>query len=291
VMIGTTPDVTWDSAIYRGYSDDASLPVSELLPTTDLYWRVCVVVECSGAASFNAGTSDATLFHISAAPGPDLTAPVSTAGTMTPKVDSALSSTGGIPTRFAWTASDVGTGIASQQLQVNRDSGSWQSVSVTASQRSASLSLKPSSTYTVRVRATDKAGHVGTWSSKTIKTSVYQETSTRWTWSSGWRRVSSSSASGGFTRYTTKTGAKARATVSARSIAIVSPKSSGRGAARIYVDGVKVATVKLYASPTGARRVLFQQTWASTATHTVTVEVVGTAGHPRVDVDALIVLR
>ncbi len=291
VMIGTTPDVTWDNAIYRGYSDDASLPVTELLPTTDLYWRVCVVVECSGAAAFNAGTSDATLFHITAAPGADLTSPVSTAGAMTPKVDSALSSTGGIPTRFTWTASDVGTGIASQQLQVMRDSGSWQSVSVTASQRSASLSLKPSSTYTVRVRATDRAGHVGTWSSKTIKTSVYQETSTRWTWSSGWRRVSSSSASGGYTRYTTKAGAKARATVSARSIAIVSPKSSGRGAARIYVDGVKVATVKLYSSPTGARRVLFQQTWASTTTHTVTVEVVGTSGHPRVDIDALIVLR
>jgi hypothetical protein len=290
-MIGTTPDVTWDTAVYRGFSDDAYLPVTELLPSTDLYWRVCVIVECSGAAAFSAGTSDASLVRISAAPGPDVTAPVSAAGVLTPKLDSALSSTGGIPTRFRWTASDVGTGIASQQLQVKRDSGSWQSVSVTSSQRSASLSLKPSSTYSVRVRAKDKVGQLGQWSTRTIRTTLYQESSTKWAWSSGWRRVSSSSASGGYTRYASRTGAKARATVSARSIAIVSPKSSGRGAARIYVDGVKVATVKLYVSPTGARRVLYQQSWSTTSTHTVTVEVVGTSGHPRVDIDALAVLR
>jgi hypothetical protein len=60
---------------------------------------------------------------------------------------------------------------------------------------------------------------------------------------------------------------------------------------RIYVDGVHVATVRLDASPTGPRRIVWATRWAVADIHRVTLRVSGTAGHPRVDLDALVILR
>jgi hypothetical protein len=37
--------------------------------------------------------------------------------------------------------------------------------------------------------------------------------------------------------------------------------------------------------------VVWQGTWATSATRTIKLVVVGTAGHPRVDIDAFVVVR
>jgi hypothetical protein len=79
--------------------------------------------------------------------------------------------------------------------------------------------------------------------------------------------------------------------VYARSIAIVAPRSATRGSAEVWLDGRKVAVIRLNAAPTGARRLVFTHTWSSLASHRIRVVVLGTAGHPTVDVDALVVLR
>jgi hypothetical protein len=44
--------------------------------------------------------------------------------------------------------------------------------------------------------------------------------------------------------------------------------------------------VSLYASSTSLRRIVFAWSSSTQATHTIKVVVSGTAGHPRVDVDA-----
>ena len=49
--------------------------------------------------------------------------------------------------------------------------------------------------------------------------------------------------------------------------------------------------MSLYSSVFHARRVIFQRAWGSVGTHTIKVVPVGTAGHPRVDIDAFVVLR
>jgi hypothetical protein len=46
--------------------------------------------------------------------------------------------------------------------------------------------------------------------------------------------------------------------------------------------------VSLYASTTSLQRVVYAYSWPSQGSHTIRLVVVGTAGHPRVDVDALV---
>jgi hypothetical protein len=46
----------------------------------------------------------------------------------------------------------------------------------------------------------------------------------------------------------------------------------------------------LYQVASVARQMVLARSWSTTRTHTVTITVVGTAGHPRVDIDAFVVL-
>jgi hypothetical protein len=64
------------------------------------------------------------------------------------------------------------------------------------------------------------------------------------------------------------------------------------GKVKVYLDGAYVTTVNTAAAATDYRQVVFTRTWASAGTHTLRLTVVGgTAGHARVDVDAIALLR
>jgi hypothetical protein len=64
----------------------------------------------------------------------------------------------------------------------------------------------------------------------------------------------------------------------------------GRGKAAVYVDGVYVKTVDLYAS-SYRWAVVYQKTWSTLGTHTIRVKVLGTSGRPYVDIDGFGILR
>jgi hypothetical protein len=59
----------------------------------------------------------------------------------------------------------------------------------------------------------------------------------------------------------------------------------------VYVDGTLASTVDLLRASTLAKSIAFSRSWTTSAAHTITVEVVGTAGRPSVDVDAFVRLR
>jgi hypothetical protein len=61
-----------------------------------------------------------------------------------------------------------------------------------------------------------------------------------------------------------------------------------RGRAVIYVDGVMVDTVDLFASATTNQRIVWARNWDTSGAHTVMIYVVGTAGRPAVDIDAFL---
>jgi hypothetical protein len=63
------------------------------------------------------------------------------------------------------------------------------------------------------------------------------------------------------------------------------------GAAKVYVDGVLVTTIDLHAASTTYRRVAYARSWSASGNHTLRIVVVGTAGRPRVDIDAFEVVR
>jgi hypothetical protein len=59
----------------------------------------------------------------------------------------------------------------------------------------------------------------------------------------------------------------------------------------VYIDGVLKGTVSATSSANTYRRIAYQFTWSTAGTHTIKVVVLGTSGHPRVDVDAFLVLK
>ena len=71
----------------------------------------------------------------------------------------------------------------------------------------------------------------------------------------------------------------------AQVFAWVSEYGPGRGSAKVYQDGTLKATVSLYAKVNTGPEVVWANWFATSGLHTIKVVVVGTAGHPRVDVD------
>ncbi len=76
----------------------------------------------------------------------------------------------------------------------------------------------------------------------------------------------------------------------------MSTRNTNRGKAEVWLDGVRVATVDLYASRFGARRTVFARNGLSTsAPHTLEVRVLGakntSSTGTRIDADAFVVLR
>ena len=66
---------------------------------------------------------------------------------------------------------------------------------------------------------------------------------------------------------------------------LVSAYGPTRGSFKIYQDGVYKATVSLYAKTNTGAQVVWSAYFPTVGPHTYKVVVVGTAGHPRVDVD------
>jgi hypothetical protein len=64
--------------------------------------------------------------------------------------------------------------------------------------------------------------------------------------------------------------------------------SPSPGSAKVYIDGSYKATISLYAATASARKIMYVVNWSVQGTHMIKIIVAGTAGHPRVDVDAFV---
>jgi subtilisin family serine protease len=196
--------------------------------------------------------------------------------------------------RARWAvATDATTAITGYQVSWRTDGGRWSSVvSLAPGTRSIDRTFLTGHTYDVRVRAKDAAGNWSPWALRSgTSLAVVQDTSSSLVRTGTWRQVSGDRYSGGTLIYARSAGASVSRTFTGRAIAWVSTLASSRGSARIYIDGTLVRTVSLYRADTAYRRVVFERSWLSSGTRTIRIEVVGTAGHPRVDVDALVIIR
>ena len=225
----------------------------------------------------------------------DATAPVAEVPVQSFVVNSTLA-TSAVPVRLDWSATDgqQGTGVTRYELRQSTNGGAYASVALpTPTATGLSRSLAPNSTYRFQVRAQDKVGNWSAWvEGAAFKVAPYQENSAAIAYAGGtWTRAALSGSYGGYVKHAKVPGAGAKLSFTGSNIAWVAPKSSIRGQAEVWVDGVREATVDLYSSTTQARRVVFSKGWASPGGHTIEVRVLGTDGHPRVDVDAFVVLN
>jgi hypothetical protein len=124
----------------------------------------------------------------------------------------------------------------------------------------------------------------------TTATHRYSETSSKITYRGTWKSAGSSGYAGNAARYATRAGASATFAFSGSKVVWYGPVGPTRGNARVLVDGTYLKTVNLYARSFTARKVLFSKSWASGGKHTLTIEVLGTAGHPYVAIDGFTVV-
>jgi hypothetical protein len=281
----TQPTETLELSLVRA---DAGCPAGEGPRTLHFRWRVFPPSWSSDLEAAVHWSSAQTLAVTYVA---DLAKPTATAPAV--KVTSGGAVTSGmVPLTVVWSGSDAASGIARYELGKSTDGGPWTSVTTSGAAASRSLSAAPGHTYRFRVRAVDKAGNVSAWTyGATFTLTGYSEANSRIVYSTGWSSASTTSYWGGRVRYATASGARATATVTGRSFSWVSTRGPSRGKARVYVNGTLVATVDLYAASTSAARVVYTKTWSTSATRTVRIHVLGTAGRPRVDLDGVITLR
>ncbi len=217
----------------------------------------------------------------------DRSAPTSSAPVASLLASSALTSGKGT-IRIGWSGSDIGAGMQRYELDQSTDGSGWSRVSSNLTSASATRQLATGHDYRFRTRAVDKAGNVGPWvNGSTFRLSHYNESNTRITRKGTWTRVESSVYFGGAARYATSNGATATFTFTGKGIGWIARKGPNRGKAEILVNGVKVATIDLYAASYQNQRIVWATSWSTAVSRTITIRVLGTSGRPRVDLDAL----
>jgi bacillopeptidase F len=179
------------------------------------------------------------------------------------------------------------------QVQLQHDGGAWGTVRLPSSlSRSLNLGLVPGHGYRARLRVRTPPSWVSPWAtSATFSARRVEETSGALTWTGRWSGASGGGASGGHSRTSVQAGATATVAFTGRAIAWAAPTGPTRGAARVYVDGVYRGTVNLHRTSFAGRQLVFRAAWTASGVHALRIVVIGTAHHPRVDVDAFAIIR
>lgn len=210
----------------------------------------------------------------------------------TPKhsfVSAGVVSSGATPMKFTWTGSDATSGVARYEAALSTDGGDYATFSTSPTTASVTRNLAAGHTYRLRVRPVDKAGNVGVWATgATFSLAAYQEASSRITYSGSWSLASGSGYWGGAERFSKSAGAKAVFTFTGRAFSWIGCTGPARGTARVYVNGNLKQTINLHAGSVRCERVLLSMSWSSSASRKIRIVVSGTAGHPRVGLDAIV---
>lgn len=237
-----------------------------------------------------------TLGLVSPALAADTTPPTIT----TPKVafiKGTKATTSSAPIRIYWSGEDDWSGIERYQFQQSVDGGAWANVTLSKlTATSVQRTVWTNHEYRYRVRAKDVAGN---WSKykytgPAFRLFVYQETSTKFAWSGTWYRVAVDGALGGYSRYSNEKVASVRFSFTGRAVAWIGMTCAYCGNASVYVDGKYMTKIDTYAGTSNGtqnpRLVIYQRPWAARGNHVVEIVPERTFLHPRVYVDAMIIL-
>ena len=199
-----------------------------------------------------------------------------------------------VPLSVGWSASDAGSGVCRYLLQRDYNAGAYSPIALRyATATSATTSASPAARpYGFRVQATDCSDNASAdVAGPAALLAAYQNSSRLIRWSGSWTGVRMPLAYGGSVRRTRRAGASASLRFTGHAFAWVGSLGPGYGSARITIDGRTAGIVHLHAATTRRRVIPFAKSWPANGTHTVRIVALGTAGHPLVDLDALLTIR
>jgi len=160
----------------------------------------------------------------------------------------------------------------------------------TSTTTSVTRGLGIGTSYRWRARTVDAARRTSLFTySAVTRLGRLQERSTALHYSGTWSTTTSTRASGGAMKSATSSSAKVSFTVTnVRQFAIITPKGSGFGSIRVFVDHVLVATVSERASTNVYRKLLTVRSVTPVGSHLVELQP---AGNGRVYLDAIVTLQ
>ncbi len=121
----------------------------------------------------------------------------------------------------------------------------------------------------------------------TTSVTTYQEGQA--TFVGDWGSSSCACFSGGTARWSRGAGASAVFQFTGRNVSFVSARGPERGEFLVYLDGVFRRKISNYAASRETAVAVWSRDFLVSAPHTLRIVLVGTSGHPRVDVDAFTV--
>ena len=196
--------------------------------------------------------------------------------------------------RASWpAATDPSSAIGAYQLEYRIDGGTWTGTqTLGATTLSATFPIQVGHTYATHLRARDAVGNWSPWvESPDVRATVVQDTGSPVRYAGAWARYDRIWMSGGDGHSSRQRGASATLTFTGRAVSLVTVRSPTRGTVWIYLDGKYLGAVSTYSREFLSRQIVWSTSWPSSGTHTLKVVVTGTTGHPRIDLDAFVVLQ
>ncbi len=194
-----------------------------------------------------------------------------------------------VPVTVHWSGTDATSGVKHYALYQSKDGGAYTHVATTTA-TSVVRNLAPGHSYKFQVTATDNAGNTSAAKAgSTYKLSLLQENSRAIKYSDGWKHQKVTGASAGSVEYATTAGKTATLTFSGAQVAWVSTENAKQGSASVKLGSGSAATLSTHASSTKTAEIV-DVLHTAAGPHKLVVTVLGTPGHPRIDIDAFIVL-
>ncbi|HWL36744.1 MAG TPA: transglycosylase SLT domain-containing protein [Frankiaceae bacterium] len=218
--------------------------------TVETYERFVPVVD--GATSLGGRASSTWTLHPAKAP----TARITSAPEYV--TDASTDRTAVVGMSFA--DPSPGSGVA--YAQISRLAPGATSWSTPAKVSSTRLSFSGAGAHQVKVRAVDRAGHVGAWTTPRRIVVPRDDTDVSLSFSGTW---SSDSVAGSWlgSVASASEGASVTLPVTGTSYALIGTRGPDLAPLTVYLDGVLVAVVDTYAETTAQRRVLYEGTMSA----------------------------
>ncbi len=197
--------------------------------------------------------------------------------------------------RVSWVpATDPSSSIAGYEVQSSHDGGAWTSTIETAgSQSNATYTLTLDGSYRFRIRARDAAGHWSPWAQTPKAATIHavDDRSSSVVKKGSWAKRGISTAWKATVTGGSSSSAAMSMSFTGRGVALVSPKNSRLGQAKVYIDGKYIKTISLKSSVGLSRQVVFTSYFGASGTHTITLRPTGSGKYRLFQVDALLVLK